>query len=235
MGNNFYTKWVDKPTSGYTTFKVASMDPPLAGLDRGITYLKNPIIHCDGTIAYVSSTGTLSWSNTLRILFNRADGKAIQNTVAAGNVVLADNQFAYVDLNETDGSVLTVSAADITTNTASNFLAFNRLMLGYRNTASDMYFPAYLQLNSPIFTGLLISGLTASLPVVTDELKNLASLAYTGATSLRKNLALETTDSPSFAGLAVTGTSSVGSLIFTGSGLNDATLWGHIWDLGRKH
>ena len=58
---------------------------------------------------------------------------------------------------------------------------------------------------SPIFTGLTLSGLTASLALVTDANKKLASLAYTGATSLRKNLGLETSDSPIFAGLTVNG------------------------------
>lgn len=45
--------------------------------------------------------------------------------------------------------------------------------------------------------------LTASLPVVTNTDKVLASLAYTGATSFRKNLGLETDDSPTFAGLTI--------------------------------
>jgi hypothetical protein len=40
--------------------------------------------------------------------------------------------------------------------------------------------------------------LTASLPIITDSDKVLASLAYTGATSFRKNLGLETDDSPTF-------------------------------------
>jgi hypothetical protein len=51
--------------------------------------------------------------------------------------------------------------------------------------------------------GLLLTGLTISNAVVTDGSKNLASLAYTGATSLRANLSLETTHSPTFAGLTV--------------------------------
>jgi hypothetical protein len=145
MGNNFYTPWINKPTPGFTEFEATSMNPALAGLDRGITYVKNVIVHCDGVVTYNALTGLLAWSGTLRILFNRADGQAIQNTVAAGNRTLADNQFAYVDLNETNDSVLTVSAASVSTGAASNFLAFNRLVLGYRNAASDQYFPVYLK------------------------------------------------------------------------------------------
>jgi hypothetical protein len=49
-----------------------------------------------------------------------------------------------------------------------------------------------------------IGSLTASLPVVSDASRNLVSLAYTGATSFRKNLGLETSDSPVFAGLTLT-------------------------------
>lgn len=139
MGTNFHTAWDIS-----TLFKAEQMTPALSTLDRAITYLKNPIIHCDGAVTYNPLTGVLAWTGTLRILFNRADGRAIQNTVGAGSVTLADNQFAYVDLNETDGTALTVSVAAVTTNSASNFLAFNRLVLGYRNAASDLYFSVYL-------------------------------------------------------------------------------------------
>lgn len=140
MGTNFHTA-----LTGTATWTVASVTPPFAELDRGITYLKNIIVHCDGVITYNPLTGILSWSSTLRILFNRTDGKAIQNTVAVGSVTLSDNEFAYVDLNETDATVLTVSKAAVTTNAASNFITYNRLVLGYRNTASDLYFPTYLK------------------------------------------------------------------------------------------
>lgn len=56
---------------------------------------------------------------------------------------------------------------------------------------------------SPSIMGLTLSGLTASLPLVTDGNKALASLAYTGATSFRKNLGLETSDIPILAGLVI--------------------------------
>ena len=51
---------------------------------------------------------------------------------------------------------------------------------------------------SPTFAGLTLSGLTASVPIVTDANKALTSLAYTGTASFRKNLSLETDDSPTF-------------------------------------
>jgi hypothetical protein len=127
MGDNFHTA----PTSS-TTWEVTPIEAVLSTLDRGITYLKNIIVHCDGAITY--SAGTLTWAGTLRILFNRSDGKAIQNTVAASTLALSDNEFAYVDLNETDGTVLTMQKAAVTTNAASNFITYNRLVLAYRNT-----------------------------------------------------------------------------------------------------
>ena len=58
--------------------------------------------------------------------------------------------------------------------------------------------------DSPTFVGLTLSGLTASLPVVIDAAKALVSLAYTGATSFRKNLGLETEDGPTFDHLHLT-------------------------------
>lgn len=141
MGTNFHTAWIDKPTPGYTVYTAASMNPPLAALDKAITYLKNIIVNQDGTLTYDSATGQLAWDGTIRIFFNRADGDAVLNTIAAGNITLADGEFAYVDLNETDESALTMQKAAITTDDVSNFIAFNRLVMGYRNATSHKFYP----------------------------------------------------------------------------------------------
>lgn len=159
MGSNFHTPWTTS-----TIFKTTSMCPALASLDKGITYLKNIIVHTDGSLSYNKTTGVLTWSSVLRILFVREDGQAIQNTVNAGNITLADNEFAYVDLNETNNTVLTVSKAAVTTGSASNFKAVNRLVLAYRNTISDELFPVYLSpylLNIPIEESKGGTGLTS--------------------------------------------------------------------------
>jgi hypothetical protein len=60
-------------------------------------------------------------------------------------------------------------------------------------------------------------GLTASLPIVTDASKVLTSIDYTGATSLRKNLGLETSDSPTFAGIVIADAGTIG--LGSGKGL----------------
>ena len=137
MGANFHTAYAD----GTTIFAASSMEAPLSDLDRAISYTKNVIVHCDGVINYSSASGQLTWSGTLRILFVRADGQLIQNTVAAGGVTLSDNQMAYVDLSETNDTAVTVYAASLTTAAASTTKAYNRLVLGYRNTASDAFYP----------------------------------------------------------------------------------------------
>lgn len=54
--------------------------------------------------------------------------------------------------------------------------------------------------NSPQFTGLNLSGLTASQPVVTDGAKNLSSVSYA---TLANSLGLGPTSSPTFAGLTI--------------------------------
>lgn len=54
-------------------------------------------------------------------------------------------------------------------------------------------------------SGLTLTDLTASLPVVTDGDKALASLVYTGVASFRKNLGLEIDDEPIFVNLKLTG------------------------------
>ena len=142
MGANFHTAYAD----GTTIFAASSMEPPLSDLDRAISYTKNVIVHCDGVINYLASSGQLTWSGALRILFVRADGQLIQNTVATGGVTLSDNQMAYVDLSETNDAAVTVSAASLTTAAASTTKAYNRLVLGYRNTASDVFYPVNIRL-----------------------------------------------------------------------------------------
>ena len=142
MGANFHTAYAD----GTTIFAASSMEAPLSDLDRAISYTKNVIVHSDGVINYSSASGQLTWSGTLRILFVRADGQLIQNTVAAGGVTLSDNQMAYVDLSETNDAAVTVYAASLTTAAASTTKAYNRLVLGYRNTASDAFYPVNVRL-----------------------------------------------------------------------------------------
>lgn len=141
MGSNFHTPWADDTTR----FRAAEMTPPISDLDKVCTYNRPCIVHCDGDITWNSTTGALAWSGTLRILFNDEDGDVVQNTVATGSVTLTDGQMAYVVLNETNGTALTVTAATVTAAAASGFLAYNRLVLAYRNTASDECFPIALR------------------------------------------------------------------------------------------
>jgi hypothetical protein len=139
MGANYHTAWA----AGMTQFKATSMNPALDALDKAITYAtKSPIVHCDGDITW--SNGTLTWGGTIRILFNREDGQAIQNTIAASNIALADNEFCYVDLSETNNTALTMNKASVTTGAASNFLALARLVMAYRNTTNDELYPVWL-------------------------------------------------------------------------------------------
>lgn len=139
MGSNFHIPWTTS-----TLLKASALTPALSDLDKGITYLKNLTVHTDGSITYVPSTGVLTWSSTLRILFNREDGQAIANTVTASSITLADNEFAYLDLSETNNATVSVAKAAVTTGAASNFKAVNRLVIGYRNTASDRLFSRVL-------------------------------------------------------------------------------------------
>lgn len=140
MGNNYFTPYQDDVTQ----FQAADMNAPMIEFDKAVTYIRNVIIHCDGAVTYNSGTGQLAWSGTLRITYNRSDGQSIENTVATGSKTLSDNQFAYVDLSETNGAALTAYTASVSLGAASNFLTINRLVFGYRNTTSDDYFPVYL-------------------------------------------------------------------------------------------
>jgi hypothetical protein len=138
---NFHTAWINDTTN----FDADIMNPALASLDKAITYKHNFIFHCDGDIEWDSGTGTLTWSDVMRIIFISAAGNAIANEIAAGNIELADNEYAYVDLNETDDSVLTVAEASITTGSAAGYVGVGRIVLGYRNTASDEFYPVAIK------------------------------------------------------------------------------------------
>lgn len=141
MGNNFFTPYSNSTPK--TAFTVAAMGAPLVELDKAITYgTKRPIVHTDGDITW--SGGTLTWAGTIRILFNTAAGLTVQNTIAAGNIALSDNEFCYVTLSETNNAALTMSKAAITTAAASNFLTLGILVMGYRNTANDEFYPVFL-------------------------------------------------------------------------------------------
>lgn len=169
MGANFHTAYAD----GTTIFAASSMEAPLSDLDRAISYVKNGIVHCDGVINYSSASGQFTWSGTLRILFMRADGQLIQNTVAAGGITLSDNQMAYVDLSETNDAAVTVVAASLTTAATSATKAFNRLVLGYRNTVSDAFYPAAIKLPvNPAVVGFFGSAPVAKTTVTLGNTDN---------------------------------------------------------------
>jgi hypothetical protein len=90
-------------------------------------------------------SGILYWTGPLRFAFNATNGLACTNYVEIGAVQLADNEFAYVDLSETNGAEITVEKAAVAAGSASNFIAFNRVVLGYRNAVSNDFYPVALQ------------------------------------------------------------------------------------------
>jgi hypothetical protein len=150
MGTNFHSAYIVDVTS----FSVADMNPPFSDLDRAITYLKTVMIGCDGVVSYVKSTGVLSWTGTIHIYFARDTGITIHNQIAAGSVTLSDLYFAYVTLSETADATLTVSTAAISAGSASNFITYTRLVLGFRNTSDDNFYGALLPLVIKSFMNL---------------------------------------------------------------------------------
>lgn len=148
MGNNFFTPWTTD-----TTFVPTPMNYPLVELDAAITKGKNLIVHCDGSIDYHPLSGILYWTGPLRFIFNATDGKACANVVDAHMIQLADNEFAYVDLSETNGATITVQKGEIAAGSASNFIAFNRVVLGYRNAVSNDFYPVALRSPWPTSIG----------------------------------------------------------------------------------
>lgn len=153
-------------TDGITQFTDNGLEAPHILLDRVATYNKGVFIGCDGFVLWQPSvgSGTLTWSGDIHIYFTTSDGDSIHNFIAAGSLAsIADGNYVYVDLVETDDEELTAAKAAIPNNTTSTQHPFNRLCLGYRNTASDtfspraltgVYFPTtYIDIQFPISTG----------------------------------------------------------------------------------
>lgn len=139
MGANYFTPWVD----GTTKFRAAHMNAVPESLDSVASIAaKRPIVSCDGDVTWYN--GTLTWAGTVRIVFNNSDGDAVLNTIAASSLAISDNEFAYVTLNETTGTILTMSKAAVSTGAASNFLSKLIMVLAYRNATSDEIVPVWL-------------------------------------------------------------------------------------------
>lgn len=143
MGN-FHT-----PLATGAKWLTTDINPPFSGLDIGLSYMKNLIVHCAGEIQYDEDTGVLSWAGTLNILFVRADGIAIRNYVSAASITLADNQFCYVDLVDTNNTARTMQKATFVGNDPSNVILPERLVLAYRNSITDKLYSVYLNPHMP--------------------------------------------------------------------------------------
>jgi hypothetical protein len=124
-----------------TGFNAEHMNLPLFVLDQYVAMHHNRIFSCDGDITYNKVTGQLSWSGTIRILFTTSAGLTVENVCLVSNIVLADNEYAYFDLSETNATELLPGTAVITTGAASTSLPALRMVLGYRNATSDKFFP----------------------------------------------------------------------------------------------
>lgn len=141
MGSNYHTTYSN--VAPKTNFTVASMGAPLLQLDTAITYEGKKIhVSCDGAVVWVA--GTLTWTGSIHIYFNSATGVATHNSIAAASLAISDSEFAYVTLSETNNAVLTMAKAAITTGSASNYLTYNVLVLGYRNASNDLFYPTLL-------------------------------------------------------------------------------------------
>ena len=79
----------------------------------------------------------MSWSGIIYIYFINHLGRTIQNTISVGSVVIGDNEFAYVDLNNSNGTSVSVLKSTVSLDMDSNYMATNRLVLAYRNASSD--------------------------------------------------------------------------------------------------
>lgn len=157
-------------TDGVTHFaRAADMNAPLAALDQAVTYAKSALVGCDTKSCISWSGGTLTWSDTIHIYFNRTDGQTIHNSVAAGSLALSLGEFAYADLSETNNAVLTVKKAAVAAGSASVSINYDRLILGYRNAADDIFYPmalagVFAQNRDVVYSGLSVRAIQDAPP-----------------------------------------------------------------------
>jgi hypothetical protein len=151
VGNNYQTGYSN--TIPKTTFTKTSMDIPLSLLDQAITYHKAAIMQMDGYITYTLGTTTLAWAGEIRIHFAKGDGSPAYNIISAGNVSIPAGSFAYVLLNETNGTDLTVHTSPLTTNPIP-FVPYNAVVIGHVASDTNNFFP------SPHFAGSYWEGTT---------------------------------------------------------------------------
>jgi len=196
--HNYHSPYVDQNTR----YVAVDLNPPLSGLDKALTYLKNVMVGCDGVVTYDSSTGKLTWTGVIHIYFNREDGLATHNSIAAGDITLSDGSFAYVTLSEVNNAVLAVASATLSPGAASNFLAYNILVLGFRNTADDMFYGSLwpLVLRSVYIERALLG---AGSVVGRRSSGGIVAISFS---DLKTDLALSSSDSPEFTGVGVAGT-----------------------------
>ena len=160
---NYISVWANSVTS----FSAADMNAPLYELDAEIAYFRNLIIHTAGTIDWNSSTGTLTWSADIDLIFTKSDGAVIKNTISASSQVIADNQILFVDLVETQAEVITVDVEDITFSVASNICPSGRVVLAYKNATSNELF--FVKLNAKSINQILDKLDATVEPTVNDD------------------------------------------------------------------
>ena len=161
---NFHTSYAD----GTTQFIAAHMNAPLLALDKAIGYLHNKVVYCEGFFNYDIATGQLSWTGAIKINFIASGGNNITNTIAAGSITLADNEYAYVTIVETENSALTVSKAALPTNAASTTKNVDRVVLGYRSATGDKFYP--VNLRQPFFEPNYRNNISATTnPTINDD------------------------------------------------------------------
>ena len=132
MGTNFISAFTSA-----NTFDPVTMNSQSEALDRVLTYTKNIMMSCAGAVTFGS--GTLAWSGQVSILFTNNEGIAVHNVIATGSIVLAQTQYAYVVLNDTDGSTLTVQKATYSAGSPSALLDYNKLVLGYYDSSGGFF------------------------------------------------------------------------------------------------
>lgn len=138
MSSNFHTPYID----GTTRFRASEMNAPLGEFDTRFGKSLNRVVNCLGTISFAASTGVLTWTGDIAIYFTNDAGSTVRNDILSSTKTLTAGQAAYVTLNETTGTNITVSVATLS---SLDLTVTNRVILGYREATGGTFYPVALK------------------------------------------------------------------------------------------
>ena len=117
------------------------MNAPLETLDKALTYTKNVVITCAGSLTWDSTAKTLNWDAPMQVrMIDEVSGKMHINTITSDTLTLSTyGDVVYVAVTTVNGT--SISATFTSYSTGSTVLRPSSIIvLGMLDTTSMTYF-----------------------------------------------------------------------------------------------